>query len=459
MRWRGLLLGPTLLAGSMATAAAQANPKLDGYKGIWFTLGQQGEYGDKYSGGLGTYTAKHRPLAVYAPQANKTFFVYGGAKEGKRHLLIMASYFDHATGKVPKPTLVLDKQGVNDPHDNASIALDGDGYVWVFVSGRGRARPGFKFRSREPYAVDAFEQVSEEEMTYPQPWWILGHGFVHCFTKYTHGRELYWNTSPDGRTWTEAKKLAGMGGHYQTSWVQDGRIHTAFNYHPGGNVDQRTNLYYVYSDDFGQSWRTVDGQSVETPLTDPKGPGLVHDFQAEGLLVYMKDLVIDADGHPAILVITSHDHMPGPQGDPRTWTLVRWNGTDWTQTPITTSTHNYDMGQLWLEDHATRWRLLAPTAPGPQRWGSGGEIVLWESPDAGNTWASIKSITHDSTQNHGYVRKPLNAHPDFYAFWADGNPDTLTPSHLYFTNQAADKVWRLPYTMTEDSAIPEVVGE
>lgn len=62
---------------------AQENPslnnqKMDGYKGIWFTLGQFSEYGDKYSGGLGTYTAKHIPLSIYSPEADKTFFVYGG---------------------------------------------------------------------------------------------------------------------------------------------------------------------------------------------------------------------------------------------------------------------------------------------------------------------------------------------------------------------------------------------
>ena len=40
--------------------------KSSGYNGIWFTLGQYlgEEFGDKYSGGLGTYTAKHVPLAV-----------------------------------------------------------------------------------------------------------------------------------------------------------------------------------------------------------------------------------------------------------------------------------------------------------------------------------------------------------------------------------------------------------
>ena len=124
---------------------AQFAPKSRGYAGIWFTLGRVSEYGDKYSGGLGTYTAKHVPLAVYSTEANKTFFVYGGAKNGERHLLAMASYYDHATGLVPRPSIVHDKGGVDDPHDNPSIALDGCGHVWVFVSGRGRGRPGYKY--------------------------------------------------------------------------------------------------------------------------------------------------------------------------------------------------------------------------------------------------------------------------------------------------------------------------
>ncbi|NMC40326.1 MAG: hypothetical protein GYA43_04005, partial [Bacteroidales bacterium] len=49
------------------------NPVTDGYRGIWFSLGQYSEYGDKYSGGLGTYTANHIPVAIYSSEAGKTF--------------------------------------------------------------------------------------------------------------------------------------------------------------------------------------------------------------------------------------------------------------------------------------------------------------------------------------------------------------------------------------------------
>jgi hypothetical protein len=441
-------------AGVCEESAQQANDRVSGYQGIWFTLGQQGEYGDKYSGGLGTYTAKHKPLAVYSEAAKKTFFVYGGAKMAQRHLLIMAGYYDHETGMVPRPTIVHDKEGVDDPHDNASIALAPDGHLWVFISGRGRSRPGFKYRSVAPHSIDAWEQITEEEITYPQPWWVPGEGFIHLFTKYTKGRELYWNTSPDGYDWTADQKLAGMGGHYQNSRYEKDRVFSAFNMHPGGNVDKRTNLYYVESYDMGGSWQTAAGDALEMPLTDKHCAALVRDFEAEGLLVYMKDVALDAAGNPAILFITSRNHMPGPEGDPRTWRIAHWQEESWAFREVTTSTHNYDMGSLYIEGDL--WRIIGPTEAGPQTLGCGGEMVLWESRNAGQDWERVRQLTRDSLRNHTYARRPLDAQDDFYAFWADGNPDEMSMSQLYFCNRDGD-VWRLPYLMTEALEKPQRV--
>ena len=430
-----------------------------GYKGIWFTLGQYlgDEFGDKYSGGLGTYTAKHVPLAIYAPQVNKTFFVYGGARDAKRHLLAMVSYYDHETGRVPRPVIVHDKGGVDDPHDNPSICLDEHGHVWVFVSGRGRTRPGYKYRGIEPYSIEDFELVSEEELTYPQPWWIEGEGFLHLFTKYTGVRELYWNASRDGRSWTEHRKLAGIEGHYQTSRRRGSRVITAFNMHPEGKPDLRTNLYYVETEDMGETWRTVKGCLVETPMTDKHCPALIRDFEAEERLVYMKDINFDAKGNPVILVVTSADHRAGPTGNPREWTLCQWLGDRWDFRVVTTSTHNYDMGSLYIENDGSTWRIIAPTEPGPQFHGTGGEMALWISTDSGQTWRKERDITRNSPLNHAYARRPVNAHPDFYAFWADGNPFDFSESRLYFTNQAGDKVWQLPIDIPADMAAPQLV--
>jgi hypothetical protein len=112
---------------------------------------------------------------------------------------------------------------------------------------------------------------------------------------------------------------------------------------------------------------------------------------------------------------------------------------------------------LYIEHDGT-WRIIGPTEPGPQPIGSGGEVAVWVSRDAGQTWAKVREVTRGSRLNHNYVRRPVSAHPDFYAFWADGNPDQFSPSHLYFTDQSGEQLWRLPYDMSADFAAPEAVS-
>lgn len=431
------------------------NSTTDGYKGIWFTLGQFSEYGDKYSGGLGTYTADHIPVAIYSPEVKKTFFVYGGTtKAEERHLLIMISYYNHKTGMVPKPVIVYDKSGVNDPHDNASLSIDNKGYIWVFVSGRGTARPGFIFRSKAPFSIENFEQLHEGGMTYPQPWWVNGKGFLYLFTKYTKGRELYWSVSPDGKEWSPDQKLAGMGGHYQVTNLWRQKLVSVFNYHPGGNVDKRTNIYAVQSDDMGKTWKTPGGKIIQPPLTDPHNEALIRDYEAEHKLVYINDLNFDTDGNPVILAIISNDCRPGPAGDPREWTIINWKNDKWNFHKVCESTHNYDMGSLYIEKNS--WKIIGPTEPGPQKFGTGGEIAMWISKDEGISWKKIRNLSENSLRNNSYVRRPVNAQKDFYSFWADGDAGKLSESHLYFSDRKGKKVRELPYNMNAGAEKPEV---
>ena len=451
-----------------AESAGVSSEKYPGYQGLWYSHmadwrgevipGRSYEYGPKQGGGLGTYQAVHIPRAIYAPQVEKTFFAYGGTRDGERHLLAMASYFDHRTGTVPQPTIVHDKEGVDDAHDNPVITLDEHGHVWVFVAGRGRHRPGFIYRSQEPYCIEAFEQTYSGEFAYPQPWWIEGQGFLWLHTRYTRGRELYFSTSPDGRDWSPPVKLAGMRGHYQVSHACGQRVVTAFSWHPGGNVDRRTNLYYLETQDLGQTWQTADGQTVEVPLTDQDvhGSALAYDFQADGRLVYVNDIQRDTEGRPVVVMVTSADHRPGPVGEPRYYTLLRWDGAEWQVSNVARTTNNYDMGSLYIEG-PRRWRFIGPSEPGPQRWGTGGEVRSWLSEDRGRTWTAARDVTRNSPRNHSYIRRPVAADPGFYAMWADGNWYTFTRSYLYFTNREGDRVWQLPYTMDQEYATPEPV--
>jgi hypothetical protein len=429
------------------------NQKAEGYKGLWSASVKSPDYGYKYSGGSGTFFSQHRPVAIYSSKARKTFFVYGGTSGSEEsHLQIMVSYFDHRSQKVPKPTIVYDKMGVRDPRDNASLSIDSHGYIWVFISGMGRTRPGFIFKSSQPFSIDKFEKITEEEMVFPQPWWIKDSCFLLLYTKFLKGRELCWSTSADGKTWLSGKQLAVMGGNNQVTGVQKNKLVSVFNFFPGRNPDRQTNLYLVQTEDEGRTWKTVDNKIVHTPLTDIHNEALIKDYEAEKKLVYIKDLNFDSKGNPVILAIISRDFRPGTDGDPREWMIIHWNDNKWNFNKVCESFHNYDMGSLYIT--ADEWRIVGPTEPGPQKYGTGGEIALWISGDEGGTWRKVTNITENSKSNNSYARRPINANKQFYSFWVDGDANNFSESHLYFTDESCKKVWVLPYNMKKDFEKP-----
>ncbi len=470
----------TVAAAHVPDLAAQAaepiplvtlNRQADGYRGIWYMNQPSGdEYVYKYSGGLGTYCAKHKPFAVYCPQVDKTFFCYGGSPEhDNRRLLHMVSYFDHSTKTVPRPTILLDKQ-TSDAHDNPVMAVDGRGHVWIFSTSHGTSRPSYIHRSKRPYDISEFEQIRATRregaehvditnFSYMQAWHVPKQGFACFFTRYGYpaARTICFMSSSDGVTWSEWQRLAAIDeGHYQISAVGRSKAAAAFNYHPRGKgLNWRTNLYYVETPDFGATWQTVGGERMELPLKDADNAALVEDYAAAGLNVYLKDIRFDQRDRPVILYLTSRGYESGPKNDPRTWRTARWTGDRWDIRPAMTSDNNYDMGSLWFAEDAS-WQIIAPTDRGPQPYNPGGEVARWTSPDLGRTWRKENALTTASQRNHTYVRRPIDAHPEFYALWADGHGRQPSPSSLYFCNQQGS-VFRLPRSMATRFAKPERV--
>ncbi len=445
----------------------EVNARADGYRGVWyFNQPSHDEYVYKYSGGLGTYCAKHQPFAVYCAKVDKTFFCYGGAtRDDPRHLLHMVSFYDHASGTVVRPTIVMDK-ATDDAHDNPVIAVAAAGHIWIFSTSHGRSRPSFIHRSAAPYDVSRFERVKAvltgdrqrplDNFSYFQAWYVPGRGFVCPMTWYNHPAERTscFAASRDGVRWSVQRLAAIEKGHYQISGVHEGTVGCAFNYHPDPRgLNWRTNLYYVATADGGQTWRTIDGEALSLPLTEADNPALVHDWRRDKLNVYLKDINFDAEGRPVILVVTSKGYEAGPKNDPRTWTTAHWTGGKWQLRPVTTSDSNYDTGSLHVEKDGT-WRVIAPTLPGPQPYNPGGEIAMWVSADEGRTWKMARQMTRNSERNHNYVRRPVSAHPGFYGLWADGHARKPSESRLYFCTKAGE-VFVLPPTMDGETARPQ----
>lgn len=124
---------------------------------------------------------------------------------------------------------------------------------------------------------------------------------------------------------------------------------------------------------------------------------------------------------------------------------------------VTTSDNNYDTGELWIES-PDDWRIIGPTETGPQPYNPGGEVAMWQSRDQGASWTKVRQLTSGSEMNHTYVRRPLHAHPDFFAFWADGHGRQPSESRLYFSDRDGN-VYVLPRQVEGNSEVkPELVN-
>jgi hypothetical protein len=475
------ILSSALLVATAFSADAKKAPKAspkpddlrpqvaDGYRGIWYMNQRlQSEYVYKYSGGFATYPQQHVPIAIHVPSQRKTFFVFGGSagnvSERGDELQHLVAYYDHATGTVPRPVRLLQKR-TEDAHDNPTLSIDAAGHLFVFSSAHGTSRPSYIHRSKRPYDITEWELVQTTNFSYTQPWYLpQSKRFLFLHTLYKGSqRTLNWKTSADGRTWAEPQLLAHIElGDYQVSQRQADTdlVGTAFDLHPkegraGTGLNYRTNIYYAETRDGGARWTTADGTRLAPPLTDAKNPALVRDYRADDLNVYLKDIAFTATGEPVILYLTSKGFNPGPQSGPFQWHTARWTRRAWEFRPFATSDHNYDHGSLYIEPDGT-WRVIAPMAAGPQPFGTGGDMEMWTSRNQGASWTNVKKLTQNSRYNHTYARKPVNAHPDFYALWADGSPLEPTPSSLYFATQGG-QVFRLPERMTGETAKPERV--
>ncbi len=173
------------------------------------------------------------------------------------------------------------------------------------------------------------------------------------------------------------------------------RVATAFNYHPPkGGLNARTNLYYLETTDGGNDLAQRRGRyRHHADPEEVQNPALVHDYESEGLLVYLKQVQFDAEGHPVIVFLTSGGWAPGPANGPHTWRLA--NGTAKrgelaTSPPRTTTT--------------TSVRCISTIRPrgnsSPHRSGTAAlwhrrAMVVWSSRDAGQTWQRAKTLTHD----------------------------------------------------------------
>ena len=444
------------------------NAKAEGFRGIWYyNHPSDDEYVYKYSGGMGVYCAGHIPMAIYSKVADKTFFCFGGTDSRNSTLLQSVSYFDHKTGKLARPTVVFDKHTV-DAHDNAVIGLDDKGYIYIFSSSHGQTRPSAIARSVKPYDIAEFKVIWEGNFSYPQPFYVSGKGFLFLQAQYVKSgasetnrlgtrSNCFMTSNADGTKWSGRTTLQLFNeGHYQRSWLFGaGKVGLAFDQHPKGKgLNWRTDVFYMETDDFGKTWKNAAGEVLRLPIDRRDNPALAIPYAEKGRNVYIKGVKFDSKGRPIVLSTVSKGYRAGPIDGPREWKIAKWTGSEWREIDTgIRSDNNYDFAELYV-DGEKDWRIIGASETGPQPYNPGGEIAVWASHDAGETWALEKKLTSGSERNQNYPRQPINVNDGFYAIWADGNGRKPSISRFYFCDRDLN-VYMMPLSFEGDFASPE----
>lgn len=167
-------------------------------------------------------------------------------------------------------------------------------------------------------------------------------------------------TSRDGVGWSAWQRLATIAnGHYQISGVTERKAASAFNYHPKeGGLNYRTNLYYVETRDFGETWTIAHWTGIRWDIQ----PVTTSDNNYD-----MGSLFIEKDGAWSIIAPTETGPQPyNPGGEMAIW-ASKEKGMTWKRVKQITHNskrnHNYaracvhahrDFYALWADGHGRK---------------------------------------------------------------------------------------------------------
>jgi len=459
---------PIIAASLLLPACVFGAETLPEYGGVWYASGTTNVLpGHRYvySGPMATYSVWHRPMAVFAPAVNKTFFVYGNATNAPT-----ISFYDHARRCFAKP-VVLGKNPNDDAHRNPTLHVAKDGHLYVFYGAHGH--PTHVVKSVAPYDISAWTKkadLPDAKTTYPQPWQLkAGELFVSWRgqplsavrdPKSTEGQPPGWRFSVSrdgGTTWQPPTDLIRFAGStaYAITIAEDGayprKLHIAWSRLGGGTPEEqkakhlwarRYNVYYARSDDGGATWKRSDGAGYTLPITEATAEK-IYDCGEHG--VWLKDIQLDPQGHPCILFIDADVATYASA-----WKFARHAGGRWAITDIAASDHMYDDGGLVIRA-ADDFRVYAPTTP-TQPQEDGGEIEEWRSADGGKTWANTKHITRDSPLSHNCV-KIVFGHQrgpgDFQLLWSYGDsnyPPSTKDVGMFFYGETQGEATRVMFS-------------
>jgi len=215
----------------------------------------------------GIHEYLNKPSAIhYQNIRNRTYFTYVDT-QGR----ILIRYYDHDTGTFSDER-ALDDQDVDD-HHSPTLIINETGYIFVFYidDQDGHKGPIMMRVSSTPEQIANFESevtVDSGDHTYPKPFINSTNGMWLTYrdSAPTPDTTLISHSEDWGQSWS-ATTFLDEASYMQQYQEKDDPDYIHVTCTDGMTADSRTNIYYCYSDDGGNTWKNSSDDTLSLPIS------------------------------------------------------------------------------------------------------------------------------------------------------------------------------------------------
>lgn len=278
-----------------------------------------------------------------------------------------------------------------DGHGQPALLIDDLGYIHIFF---GCHYGPIKYsKSDNPEDISAWTAQADPVIgegpnngaSYPQVFQVEN-GDIYLFYRGAVTEGWRFKISSDrGSTWSDATDYIITGNKYYSKInYKNGLFHLTYQYFPntaGLGID-RFDIFYARMNPDDGIWKNIKGDALTLPLSNTSDCNIY-----DSGINYIATSTVDVDSNN-IPYIFFTESTGAALDDPYTFKVIKWNGTNWITTIITT-TVNWRNFASAIDVRSTTKIQVYPVVG---ITGAGGDIEKWESIDAGATWNKILTI-------------------------------------------------------------------
>ncbi|WAJ71959.1 BNR-4 repeat-containing protein [Catenovulum adriaticum] len=333
-----------------------------------------------------------------------------------------------------------------DNHGKPTMLIDDLGYVHIFFGGHGGDERHGKNKlgnihfggnkhavSKRPYDISEWEALDNISPfgTYNQAV-KMDNGDIYIF--YRHGAHrsdwVYQKSTDNGRTFEPAvsflkhkKRTDIKANDSWYAWVGRGQgddIIVSYDYHicwngkannGRGHTTERHDAYYMVFNTKTGSWRNVQGDQLQIPVTretaDEKT--LVARTGGSGYWTFNGSAHLDENGYPHIATNIGKD-LGAKTGGPKQTSYFRWNGNKWEGgNPVNVQSrinHTDTRGDFIVKSPTEVSFILG------YQEDNDGVISYFDSHDGGKNFTKGEELLRRENANWALTTQIKNAHPD-----------------------------------------------